>query len=250
MDAHKNEWISTVERVGQTWTGPMADTMAAERAAENEKEEGASISSNDKERYGRLREGRRKARVLSVSTSNSGENAQLPTPTGSTYSPSPSLNPVSPHQSEISVSTALSAVSETVESAHSNGVDHNGSAHKRAPSEPNSSPITKTSTHWRTHSSSGAVTKDKGERQDYFGKSTNSSGRGGKPGRRRGIITSAARGGFKKRGLGSECEPSGSQGTSEYSKRGRGSTRGGHSFVSGTSGSAQARKAASRQSVD
>jgi hypothetical protein len=232
-ETQRNERFSTIERAGQTWTGPTADAMAAERVAENEKEEGASISCNEKERHGKLRESRRKARVLSVSTSNSGDNAQLPTPTGSSYSPSPSLKypPVSPHQSETSVSTVLSSVS----------------------SELNSSPP-KTSTHWRARSSSGAVTKEKGERQDYFSKSTNTTSGGGsggsKPGRRRGVSTGAARGGYKKRGLGSDGDPSGSQGT-ESPRRGRGGARGsGHLFGSGTSGGSHARKAPFRRSSD
>lgn len=249
-EAQKYEWISTAERAGQAWTGPKAEAMAAERAAENEKEEGTSVSCNEKDKHGKYRDGRRKGRMLSVSISNSIDNMQLPTPTSSSYSPSPSLkNPLlSPHQSETSISTALSSVSEAVELAPSTRDDHSDD-HRHSPSEPESN-STKASTHWHTRSSSGVPTKDKGERQDYFSKNTHSTtGAGAKPGRRRGGSSGATKV-FKKRSLGVEGEPSGSHGT-ESSRRGRGGARGSsHSHISGNSGGTQGRRASSRRPSD
>jgi hypothetical protein len=252
-EAEQKGWTSTShaeERAGQTWTGPMADAMAAQRAAEAEKEQAAAM--NEKERLGKLREGGRKARALSVNISNPGDNAQLPTPTDSSHSRSPVLKyaPLSPppSASEHSVSTALSSVSESTESNSSNGIDHSG-AHKRAPSEPSSSPTK--ATHWRTRSTSGAAPKDKGDRTDYFSsKSTGStSGGGNKIGKRRGVPNGAGRG-FKKRASTTEGESTGAHG-GDYAKRGRGSARGsGHSSVSGASGSGQTRKFSSRRSTD
>ena len=234
------------ERVGQTWTGPTADAMAAERAAETEKEQVAAM--NEKERLGKLREGR-KARSLSVNISNPGDNVQLPTPTDSAHSRSPTLrfSPLSPPPSacECSVSTALSSVSESTESNSSN--DHSG-AHVRAPSEPSLS-STKTPTHWRTRSTSGAASNSKEDRAGYFSsKSTGSTSNGGnKAGRRRGLPNGAGRG-FKKRTSGGESESTGGLG-GDYPRRGRGNPRGsGHPSVA--SGSGQIRKSSSRRATD
>ena len=237
------------ERVGQAWTGPAADAMAAERAAETEKEHVAAM--NEKERLGKLREGGRKTRSLSVNISNHGDNAQLPTPTDSSYSRSPVLkySPLSPPPSacECSVSTALSSVSESTESNSSNGIDHSG-AHVRAPSEPSSSP-TKTPTHWRARSTSGTASSSKEDRADYFSsKSTGSTSNGGnKAGRRMGLPNGGGRG-FKKRTSGGESESAGGHGT-DSTKRGRGNSRSsGHASV--ISGSGQIRKSSSRRPTD
>jgi hypothetical protein len=237
----------TEERAGQAWTGPTADAMAAERAAETEREQAAVM--NERERLGKLREGGRKARTLSVNISNPGDNVQLPTPTDSSHSRSPVLkySPLSPppSASECSVSTALSSVSESAESNSSNGIDHGG-AHKRAPSEPSPS-SSKAPTHWRTRSTSGSVPKDKGERPDYFsskGAASTSSG-GNKSGRRR--VPNGTGRGFKKRASGSEGESTGGHG-GEYPRRGRGNARGsGHSSVPGAS---QTRKSSTRRATD
>lgn len=236
------------ERPDQAWTGPVAEAMAAERAAEVEKEQVAAA--NERERLGKLREGGRKARTLSVNVSSSGDNAQLPTPTDSSHSRSPILkySPLSPPPApEYPLSTALPSVSESAESSSSNGIDHSG-IHIRAPSEPGLSPK-KTPTHWRTRSSSGPVQDVKEDRADYFSGrtsgSTTSNG-GSKTGKRRGIPNGAGRG-FKKRTAPSEGDATATRGA-DYTRRGRGSARGvGHS---GASGNGQTRKTSSRRSTD
>jgi len=252
-EAEQEESTShTEERAGQAWTGPTADTMAAERAAEVEKEQVAAM--NEKERLGKLREGGRKARTLSVNVSNTSDNAQLPTPTGSSHSRSPILkySPLSPppSASEYPASTPLSSVSESAESNSSNGIDHSG-AHVHAPSEPNSSP-NKTSTHWRTRSTSGVALDDVEDRLDnYFSRKTtgSTSSDGQRTGKRRGVSNGAGRG-FKKRVSGSEGEATGTRGA-EYTRRGRGNARGSsHTAVSGISANGQTRKFSSRRSTD
>jgi hypothetical protein len=254
-EAEQKGWTSYAEeRLGQVWIGPMAEVMAAERAAEAEKEQVAAT--NERERLGKLREGGRKVRSLSVNVSNPGDNAQLPTPTDSSHSRSPVMKytPLSPppSASEFSVSTALSSVSESAESNSSNGNDHIGT-HKRAPSEPSSSPV-KESMHWRTRSASGTTPKDKGDRSGFFSsKGTSSTSNGGnKTGKRtRGVPNGAGRG-FKKRTPGTaEGESTSGHGGDNNARRGRGSGRGsGHPSVSGASVVGQTRKPSSRRSID
>jgi hypothetical protein len=112
-----------IERVGRSWTSDVADELATERSAEQDKEDCASPV--EKDRPGKSRDAARKARLSSASTSSSSSSGasdqhgyqQLPTPTRSTHSQSPMqlFSPLTPSHSETSVSTMLSSVTESAE---------------------------------------------------------------------------------------------------------------------------------------
>jgi hypothetical protein len=100
--------LVVLERVGQAWTGEVAEAMAA--AAEKERED--SALSSEKDRAGQQRDGHKKAKPSSVSTlwSTSG-GADNPSPTGS-YTQSPdqqTFSQLTPPNSEASLSAILPA---------------------------------------------------------------------------------------------------------------------------------------------
>jgi hypothetical protein len=135
-EASHRGWLANgIDRVGQAWTGDMADALASERLAEKDKEDGTSPV--EKDRPGRNREFGKKVKLPPVSTSGGEAHSyhQLPTPTCSSHS-KPS-SPLTPPQSETSISAILSSVSESTESTSSHENDQTlRDARKRSPSEP------------------------------------------------------------------------------------------------------------------
>ena len=120
MDAGGRK-VLNIERLGQFWSGETADALAAEQCTVTDKED--MMSPVEKDRPGRFRDGARKARVLSMSTSSSSSGGgesntyQPTTPTRSLPSQSPSqpVFPPTPSHSETSGSTILSSVVESAE---------------------------------------------------------------------------------------------------------------------------------------
>jgi len=108
------------------------------RLAEKDKEDCASPV--EKDRQGKVRESGKKVKLSMVSTSSSEVHShhQLPTPTCSSHSrPLVQTSPLTPPQSEKSISTMLSSVSESTGSTSSHDNDRNlHDARKRSPSDP------------------------------------------------------------------------------------------------------------------
>lgn len=197
----------------------MADEAATEREAEIEKEKAAFA--RDKDKSGRLREGRQKAHALLVTTTNSEEVFQPLSPPGSTHSRSPTLrfSPSGPRNSNQSGSqaTALSSISETVESHAANGIDRNNTQKSQS----------SRSKSWRIRNTSiSASTEDKGNSKGYFDKSLGSklSCRSTKVCPSKNGGSAPVKGGSKKR----------TESGGESSRRGRGRTRGGGTRPTGS----------------
>jgi hypothetical protein len=130
---HGGRMLNGIERVGQAWTGGMADALAAGRLAEKDKED--YTSPVEKDRQGRIREfGKKVVKLPQVSnpSSEAYSHHQLPIPTGS--KPLAHTSPLTPPNSEKSISTMLSSVSGSTESVSSHENDHD--SRKRSPPEP------------------------------------------------------------------------------------------------------------------
>lgn len=222
-------------REGQAWVGETAAVFAAERSAEIDKEQ---ATPSEKERHGRSRESHRRTRTLSVSTSHSGENGQqLPTPTDSAHSVSPSFKylPLTATGHEETRASILPAVAEGPEQRRSNGIDHFG-ARRRAPSESATKTHSQAAPRRRTHSSSHSSSsgnKEKGERHETFANRGGASGNMRGSARQRGSTSTRA---TKKHELGVEVESAFAQ-EGQSSRRGRGYSRGSGRAASNGTGS-------------
>ena len=238
-EASQRGWMTdTIERVGQAWTGEMADALSAERLEEKDKEDCTSPA--EKDRQGRNRDLGKKVKLSPVSTlsSESHPQHQLSTSPCSSHSKAPvQSSPLTPPQSEISISTMLSSVSESAESTSSHDNLHDG--RKRSPSEP----VLRINGVYKGRSRSlttASTNKDNSNitRNGYYSRNTGSTanptvGTGHKPGRGRG------RGGGKKFVPGDSTGGPTASGAGRGSRGGRGAPR---STASTSSGPGRGRK--------
>jgi len=137
-EASRRGWMGNgTERVGQAWTGDMADALAVERLAEKDKDDCTSLV--EKDRQGKNRDFGKKGKLPTISTSSieTPSHHPLTTPTYDSHSKAllTQVSPLTPPRSETSISTRLSSVSESTGSTSSHKND-NDNARKRSPSEP------------------------------------------------------------------------------------------------------------------